>query len=256
MTRFRAISIAMLHRFTRIVLTLTCCVALLATVWGGSTPANAAPMAFSESHSALEVFREAYENRYTWDEDFPGYQAAVEVNWNGETYRGQLRLDADLNGEVTGIDNPEVTKEVSQQLNMLATHRHAVPFERAHEEESFNFGEIRNNGAVEIDQIGGTPSYYLVRDRKIVQVNRLMGEVAVKVDLLGDRDTPNGYLGTQYRAVFTADATGETLAKVNFEDFYDKIGGYYIPTRQKIETVETGKTSQVKIDLTDVQLLS
>jgi hypothetical protein len=33
----------------------------------------------TEQKSARELFQAAYENRYTWDANFPGYTATVEL---------------------------------------------------------------------------------------------------------------------------------------------------------------------------------
>jgi len=40
-----------------------------------------------EQTSASELFRAAYENRYTWDENFPGYSADVQLQGH-EVYTG------------------------------------------------------------------------------------------------------------------------------------------------------------------------
>lgn len=55
--------------------------------------------------SADKLFRNAYENRYTWDSKFPGYTAAVEVKQNNLVYKGRVRVNPNLSVEVTGIDD-------------------------------------------------------------------------------------------------------------------------------------------------------
>ncbi len=47
--------------------------------------------------SAQDLFRAAYENRYTWDSHFPGYHADVTYTHNDQTYIGQIRVGSDLN---------------------------------------------------------------------------------------------------------------------------------------------------------------
>ncbi|NEO64436.1 MAG: DUF3386 family protein, partial [Moorea sp. SIO4G2] len=37
-----------------------------------------------------QVFQAAYENRYTWDDDFPGYKADLEIKQGDEVYTGQV----------------------------------------------------------------------------------------------------------------------------------------------------------------------
>lgn len=218
--------------------------------WGFCWPA------FAQSSTALDVFRAAYENRYTWDSKFPGYTATVEVKQDGESYKGQIRINPDLSIEVAGIDSEEAAKTVANQLQMMVTHRRSVPFKLAHGKHTFTFGETTNAGAVQIDQKGGdTPSYYQVKAEKITQVNRFNGPVLVTVDLLDSEDTPAGYLGTRYIATFKYAQTGDVLEKLEFQDNYQKIGDYYISTHQTVRSLEPGQQDSTEVKLTDIQLL-
>lgn len=67
------------------------------------------------SISALELFRKAYENRYTWSPQFPGYTATVELKQGKENYRGRIRLNPDMSVEVIGIDNKDARQSVENQ---------------------------------------------------------------------------------------------------------------------------------------------
>lgn len=223
---------------------------LIAVGWGFCWPA------FAQSTTALDIFRSAYENRYTWDSKFPGYTATVEVKQDGETYQGQIRINSDLSIEVAGIESNEASETVSNQLRMMVTHRRSVPFKLAHGKHTFTFGETPSAGAVQIDQKGGdTPSYYEVKAEKITQVNRFTGPVLVTVDLLDSEDTPAGYLGTRYIATFKYAQTGDVLEKLEFKDSYQKIGDYYISTHQSVRSLEPGQQDSTEVKLTDIQLL-
>lgn len=225
--------------------------------WIVATPVRAETLATTPTASAVEVFRTAYENRYVWDSDFPGYSAAVEVTQDGETYNGEIEIDSNLEITVVDIESEDVYQSVYSGLQMLIIHRRSLPFDRLHQEHTFSFGKPQANGAVEIDQAGGeTPSFYLVEDGKITQVNRLMSTVGVTVDLLESEETPAGYLVTRYHAFFKAPETGDLMAEVDFEDTYEKVGNYLIPNRQVIRTIEEGESSAIEINLSNIQLLS
>ncbi|MBD2041243.1 DUF3386 domain-containing protein [Microcoleus sp. FACHB-672] len=218
--------------------------------WGFSGPA------FAQSTSALDLFRTAYENRYTWDSKFPGYTATVEVKQDGETYKGQIRINSDLSIEVAGIESKDASETVSNQMRMMVTHRRSVPFKLAHGKHTFTFGETPSAGAIHIDQKGGdTPSYYEVKAEKITQVNRFTGPVLVTVDLLDSEDTPAGYLGTRYIATFKYAQTGDVLEKLEFKDTYQKIGDYYISTHQSVRSLELGQQDTTEVKSTDIHLL-
>ncbi len=55
----------------------------------------------AEQQSARDLFRAAYENRYTWDKNFPGYTADVQLHQNGEVYTGKIRINSDLSFDVS-----------------------------------------------------------------------------------------------------------------------------------------------------------
>jgi hypothetical protein len=225
--------------------------------WIPATPVRAETLTTATTPSALEVFRTAYENRYMWDSDFPGYAAAVEVTEDGETYQGKIQIDSNLEISVMDIEDEDAYQLVYSGLQMLIIHRRSVPFDRLHQEHTFSFGAVTENSAVQIDQAGGdTPSFYLVENGKITQVNRLMPTVGVTVDLLDSEATPAGYLGTRYHAFFKAPETGEVIAEVDFEDSYKQVGNYYIPNRQVIRNIEPEEESAIEINLTNIQLLS
>lgn len=247
----------MQNRLTRPILLWSFSLILTLTAWIVATPVLADTVATAPTSSALEVFRTAYENRYVWDSDFPGYAAAVEVTQDGETYKGEIEIDSNLEITVVDIDDEKAYQSVYSGLQMLMIHRRSVPFDRLHQEHTFSFGKPQANGAVEIDQAGGdTPSFYLVRDGKITQVNRLMPTLGVTVDLLKSEATPVGYLGTRYHAFFKALETSELIAEVDFEDTYEKVGNYYIPNRQFIREIQDGEESAIEINLSNIQLLS
>lgn len=86
----------------------------------------------TESKNALDLFRNAYENRYTWDSNFPGYQAEIELKQGDEVYTGQIQINPDLTVEVSQIADEEVKQSVYTQLRDVVTHRKRSSFEQAH----------------------------------------------------------------------------------------------------------------------------
>jgi hypothetical protein len=150
--------------------------------------------------SARNLFRSAYQNRYTWDSQFPGYTATVEIRQGEDNYQGRIRLNPDLSVEVTGIDDQNARQVVENQLAMIAIHRRQVPFEVAHKNSTFKLGATDRTGAVEIfQQAENTKANFKVFRPQILQVNRNLGSHSVTVDTLDTELTPEGYLATHYR---------------------------------------------------------
>jgi hypothetical protein len=65
--------------------------------------------------SATELFRAAYENRYTWDADFPGYTADITYNYDGKTITGKVQISSNYKAEVTGVESEEAQKAIHGQ---------------------------------------------------------------------------------------------------------------------------------------------
>lgn len=213
---------------------------------GNSTP----------SVSAAELFHRAYENRYTWDRQFPGYMAAVEVKQGKENYKGRVRVNPDLSVEVIGIQDKDVRQLVENQLGMIAVHRRRVPFEAAHKSGTFQMGGTSETGTVEIIKQGGEPARYKIADNQIKQVNRILGPHAVTVDTLDTKVTPEGYLATRYRTLFRQPSSEQVLFEQESEDTYEKVGNYYVLSRQVINNIEKGQRTNAELNFTDFQLLS
>ena len=211
----------------------------------------------SSTISVRDIFRNAYENRYTWDPQFPGYTAAVEIRQGKENYRGYIRLNPDLSVKVTSISNEDARQSVEDQLGMVAVHRRRVPFEVAHKNSIFRFGTTDKDGAVEIFQQGDkTEAHYKVFRQQIKQVNRILGPHAVIVDTLNTQVTPEGYLPTRYQTMFRDTQTKEVLEEMESEDTYKKIGGYYVLSRQVTHISKQGERTTTELNFTDIQPLS
>ncbi len=205
---------------------------------------------------AQALFRAAYENRYTWDEHFPGFTAKVTLIDGDQRYQGQVTVTADYSVEVSGIEDEQVRESLYNQMRDVVVHRKRNSFEAAHGKNTFQVGATDASGAVEIlvsgDAMG---SNYKVRDNQIVYVSRVMGRVAFAITHRQALDTGSGYISTNYVAVFRNPQTNEVVRQMEFEDTYVPVGNYYLMSRQVVTTHEGGNTSTVEIHFDDLQLL-
>lgn len=210
----------------------------------------------TEQTSARELFRVAYENRYTWDENFPGYSADVQLKQGDEVYTGKVRINRDLSVEVTGIDDEQVQESIYTQLRDIVTHRKRSQFDQSHGKHEFNLGETDGSGAVEIlvqgDAMG---SNYKIRGTEICQVSRVMGRMAFVIDTHASLDTGEGYVSSRYDAVFRNPQTNEVTTVLNFEDTYEKCGDYYVMTKQIVQQYKQGERITTEFNFSNVKLL-
>lgn len=210
----------------------------------------------TEQMNARELFRAAYENRYTWDENFPGYSADIQLRQGEEVYTGKVRINRDLSVEVTGIEDEQVQESVYTQLRDVITHRKRSQFDKSHGKNEFNLGNTDQTGAVEIlvkgDAMG---SNYKVRGTEICQVSRVMGRMAFVIDTHESLDTGNGYIATRYDAVFRNPQTNETTQVLKFEESYDRVGDYYLLTKQVVQAYQNGNRTVTEFNFSNIKQL-
>jgi hypothetical protein len=210
----------------------------------------------TEQKSARELFQAAYENRYTWDANFPGYSADVELKQGDEVYTGKVRINSDLSVEVTGIEDEKVQESIYTQLRDIVTHRKRADFEKAHGKNEFSRGEEDATGALEIQVKGDAMgSNYKIRGTEICQVSRVMGRMAFTINTKESLDTGSGYVSAAYDAIFRNPQTGDLIKKLDFEDTYEKIGENYIMTRQIVHSLEQGERTTTEFNFSNVKLL-
>ncbi|AFY79563.1 Protein of unknown function (DUF3386) [Pleurocapsa sp. PCC 7327] len=211
----------------------------------------------TERIEARDLFRAAYENRYTWEKNFPGYTADVTFRRGDEVFRGKVRVNPDLSGEVFEVADEQAKKEIHGQLWETAIHRIRRTFEETHGKNTFSYGDTDETGAVEI-LVGGKSQgdRYKVRNNEVCHVHRHIHGVVVTIDTFSSHDTGEGYLSHRYDSIYRDSKTGEVKAgRSEFEDNYEKIGKYYILTSRVIQTEENGQTVTREFGFSNVKLL-
>ena len=212
----------------------------------------------TESRSAQELFQAAYENRYTWDANFPGYTATVEFKHGDRVLTGEIAVKANLSAEVTGIEDEEARKSIIGQLREVAIHRVRRTFTETHGMNTFAYGETDATGAIEIlmpeKPMGDR---YKLRNNEVCHVHRHLHGIMVTIDTFSSHDTGAGYLSHRYDSIYADPATGEIKSgKIVFEDNYQKVGNYQILSQRIVEAIEDGKAVTTEFNFTNIALLA
>ncbi len=213
----------------------------------------------TQTITAQDFFRAAYENRYTWDQDFPGYRANVTMKSGEEQFTAQALVKADLSFEVSGVEDPKAKKSIQGQLWEMTIHRVKHSFEESHGKNTFSFGAEDETGAKEI-LIGGASegNSYKVRDNTVCFVNRRIRDKIVNINTLKTFMTESGYLSAEYESFYLDPETREpNTSKTNFVDDFEKVGNYYLLVKRTIKSLDAeGNTSVVEYNFTDIELLA
>lgn len=209
-----------------------------------------------QTQEARTLFQAAYENRYTWDADFPGFTADVALKQGDETYAGKVRVSGDLTYEVLEVADEKVRESLQGMLWEIVTHRKRSSFDQAHSKNSFILGDTDATGAVEIlvsgDAMG---SNYKLRNNEICQVSRVMGGNAFTINHSSSLDTGSGYISTGYDIVFRNAESNELIRENRVDSTYENVGGYYLLTHQMIHSSQQGKQTTTEFNLANIHLL-
>jgi len=207
--------------------------------------------------SARDFFRAAYENRYTWDKDFPGYTADVTFKQDDQVVTGKVRVNPDMKAEVFDVEDEDAKQAIHSQLWETAIHRVRRSFEDTHGKNTFSFGDTDETGAVEL-LMGGKAEgdRYKIRDNEVTHVHRHIHGVVVTINTFNSHNTGEGYLSHRYDSVYHDPKTGEQKGgKSVFEDNYEKVGDYVILTQRIIRTETDGKESVQEFNFSNIKLL-
>ena len=207
--------------------------------------------------SAQELFRAAYQNRYTWDENFPGYTADITYKYNDQVITGQVRIEANMKAEVLNVEDEAAKKAIHGQAWEIAVHRVRRAFEQTHGANTCRLGNTDATGAVEIF-LGGKSEgdKYKVRNNEVCHVHRLIHGTFVTIDTFSSHDTGEGYLSHTYNSVYHDPETGtQKGGKSDFTDEYEKVGNYYILNRREINTEIAENISIQDFIFTNIELL-
>ncbi|MFQ4142778.1 DUF3386 domain-containing protein [Chlorogloeopsis sp. ULAP02] len=206
--------------------------------------------------TARELFQTAYASRYTWDANFPGYSADVQVVQGGKVYTGKICINRDKSIKVTEVNNEEVEQGIYTQLQDIITHRQPTSFEESYGNYEFIQGEIDDTGAVNIlvkDE--STESYYKIRGKEFCQVRQVMGRMAFEIDTHASLDTGSGYVATCYDAIFRNRETNEVKSILKFEDTFEKIGEYYILAKQIVQDCQARDSTTTEFSYSNIKLI-
>lgn len=202
----------------------------------------------TQTLTAQDAFRAAYENRYTWDKNFPGFTADVTFTNGDASHKGQVAIKPSMSFEVTGIEDEAAKKEIEGQLWEITVHRVRRTFEESHGKNAFEFGEKFADGSQEIKVTGAAMGdSYKIKNNVVTFVNRKIRNIIVNINTLETLDTDEGYLSASYDSVYFDAATREPKqGKTFFRDDFEKVGDYYILTKREITDEENGEVIGTK----------
>tara|TARA_Y100001968_G_scaffold121861_1_gene110899 strand:- start:601 stop:1269 length:669 start_codon:yes stop_codon:yes gene_type:complete len=171
--------------------------------------------------NCTDLFKAAYENRYTWESDFSGYGGYCSWTDGKREVKGTFTLGKDLKANIEKIDEAKVHKAISSQLWEVAIHRVRRSFEQTHGANTFIFGDNNEIGLEII--VGGKNKgdKYRVKNDVIKMVYRHIHGNLIVILTKDVIHTGKGYLSKSYTSQYLDPISKKDLKGKSFfkDDF-------------------------------------
>ncbi|MCS7292522.1 MAG: DUF3386 family protein [Gloeomargarita sp. SKYBB_i_bin120] len=198
---------------------------------------------------AQDFFRAAYEHRYTWGPEFPGYQAQVQYQGSLGSATGEVTVDKNLKYTVTGIADEAIRKWVEQQMWEIITHLGRRPFEKEHDGHVFHYGAVQPDGSQEVlVQVGDVTNRYHLKDNHITMVYRHLGPHTIEIHVEEFHETPEGSMAKTYWATVPG-------MRFQFWDEHGQVGDYWTVTRRRSVQEQNGTRQEHELTFNNLALL-
>ncbi len=215
-------------------------------------------MTQTQTISAEDLFRRAYENRYTWDENFPGYTADIVMKKGDLTATGKIKINRELQYEITGVEDKQCLQAIKNQLWEIVIHRVNHGFEKTHGENTFSFGESNDSDSTTTILVDGKGkgNMYKVSDNVVKLVHRRIGDKIVTINTTKSQNTAKGYLALEYNSTYVDAETGASIGGKTFtQDDFIQVGDYYILSSRIMESHQEGKIDSVEFHFSNISLI-
>ena len=179
----------------------------------------------SREINCKEIFRKAYENRYTWKNDFHGYQGKCIFFVDNHIHEGNFVLGKDFKTNIQNIEDEKIVKSIASQLFEVCIHRVKREFESIHSQNIFNFLSSSENGIEMIVTGKNEGDKYRVKNDQINMVYRKIHGTIIEIFVEEFLDTGIGFLSKKYSSQqIDPDTLEANSQKLEYEDKFIKIG--------------------------------
>ena len=172
-----------------------------------------------------EIFKEAYNYRYTWPKTFSGYSGKCIFVDNKKATEGKFILDSNFKPKIINISDNNILKGISSQLFEVAIHRVKRDFTEVHKNNDFRFLEESDKG-IKLEVLGKNEGdKYIVKDKKINMVFRKIHGVVIEIFVQDFIDTGDGFLSKIYTSQQLDIETLTPKSKIlKYEDNFVNLG--------------------------------
>jgi hypothetical protein len=196
-----------------------------------------------------EIFRKAYENRYTWKNEFSGYKGKCIFLVNNNIHEGEFSLDKDFKPNIQKIEDEKVVKSIASQLFEVCIHRVKREFNSVHSENNFNLLKNSESG-IEMSVSGKNQGdKYRVKNDCINMVYRKIHGTIIEIFVEEFFHTGIGSLSKKYSSQsIDPDTLKIRSQKLEYEDEFINIGeqDYWILNSRTIKYLNNNQEEETQ----------
>ena len=216
-------------------------------------------MEIKKQINCKEIFRKAYENRYTWKNHFNGYQGKCIFLINNSIHEGKFLLGKDFKPHIQNIADEKIVKSIASQLFEVSIHRVKREFRSVHSENKFNLLKSSEIG-IEMTVSGKNEGdKYRVKNNLINMVYRKIHGTIIEIFVDEFLDTGTGYLSKRYTSQQIDPITLKANSqKLEYEDKFLNIGkeNFWILNSRTIKYLNQNQEEEIqKFVFEDLSLL-
>ena len=206
-----------------------------------------------------ELFRKAYENRYTWKNEFNGYKGKCIFFVNNNIHKGEFSLGKDFKPNIQKIEDEKIVKSIASQLFEVCIHRVKREFESVHSENNFNLLSNSESGIEMIVSGKNKGDKYRVKNNCINMVYRKIHGTIIEIFVEEFLHTGIGSLSKKYSSQsIDPDTLKAKSEKLEYEDEFININeeDYWILNSRTIKYLNQNQEVETqKIIFEDLSLL-
>ena len=206
-----------------------------------------------------EIFRKAYENRYTWNDEFNGYKGKCFLYVNENIHEGEFLLGKDFKPNIQKIEDEKIVKTIASQLFEVCIHRVKREFKTVHSENNFNLLKNSDSG-IEMSVSGKNQGdKYRVKNDCINMVYRKIHGTIIEIFVEEFFHTGIGSLSKKYSSQqIEPDTLKAKSQKLEYSDEFINIGeeDYWILNSRTIKYLNKNQEEETqKFVFEDLSLL-
>ena len=206
---------------------------------------------------AVDLLARARAHREVFSADFAGFRSKLVVHADGEFHEGWMEFRPPITLEVEFADG-EVRKSVKSTVRSLLSHRMAPKRSAKSTQDSIAYADMDHHPLGRRIALGDKyGSTYRIRDNRILEVDRKTKDHRLLISVIETRTTRFGkYLPTHFFVATFDKDSGRVKQSSAYSDFYQEIGGEYLPRSRQLISTAVGQTETLRVEWEEIELLS